>query len=82
LASSIQLVIPGRALRASPESITPVFTFCIHTLAQGVWIPGLRQEAHRGMTKVDWRVALRKFLNSNFKQPSAGVLAPPRELGF
>jgi hypothetical protein len=26
--------------------------------------------------------ALRKFLDSNFKQPSAFVLAPPRELGF
>jgi hypothetical protein len=26
--------------------------------------------------------ALRKFLISNFKQPSALVLAPPRELGF
>jgi hypothetical protein len=35
-------VIPGRALRANPESITPVFAFSIHTLAQGVWIPGLR----------------------------------------
>jgi hypothetical protein len=43
-------VIPGRALRANPESITPVFAFSIHTLAQGVWIPGLRQEAHPGMT--------------------------------
>jgi hypothetical protein len=26
--------------------------------------------------------ASRKFLNSNFKQPSACVLAPPRELAF
>ena len=26
--------------------------------------------------------ALRKFSDSNFKQPSAYVLAPPRELGF
>jgi hypothetical protein len=25
---------------------------------------------------------LRKFPNSNFKQPSACVLAPPREVGF
>ncbi|MEA2883800.1 MAG: hypothetical protein QOH32_3056, partial [Bradyrhizobium sp.] len=47
-----QFVIPGRALRASPESITPVFAFSIHTLAQGVWIPGLRQVAHPGMTNL------------------------------
>jgi hypothetical protein len=44
----------GRALRgpvgANPESITPVFAFSIQPLAQGVWIPGLRQEAHPGMT--------------------------------
>jgi hypothetical protein len=26
--------------------------------------------------------ALRKFPDSNFKQPSTRVLAPPRELGF
>jgi hypothetical protein len=26
--------------------------------------------------------ASRKFLNLNFKQPSALVLAPPREVGF
>jgi hypothetical protein len=25
---------------------------------------------------------LAKFLNSNFKQPSARILAPPREVGF
>ncbi|MEA2882441.1 MAG: hypothetical protein QOH32_1697, partial [Bradyrhizobium sp.] len=37
-------VIPGRALRASPESITPVFAFSIHTPTQGVWIPGSREE--------------------------------------
>jgi hypothetical protein len=46
----INAVIPGRALRANPESITPVFAFSIHMLAQGVWIPGLRQAAHPGMT--------------------------------
>jgi hypothetical protein len=39
------------AERASPESITPVFAFGIHTLAQGLWIPGLREVAHPGMTK-------------------------------
>jgi hypothetical protein len=43
-------VIPGRALRANPESITPVFAFGIHTLAQGVWIPGPREDACPGMT--------------------------------
>jgi hypothetical protein len=32
-------VIPGRALRANPES-----------RADNLWIPGLRQEAHPGMT--------------------------------
>jgi hypothetical protein len=37
-------VIAGRALRASPESITPVFVFGIYTPTQRVWIPGLRQE--------------------------------------
>jgi hypothetical protein len=44
--SAIKSVIPGRALRASPESITLVFAFNTHTPAQGVWIPGLRQVAH------------------------------------
>src|SRR3981081_4046854 len=43
-------VIPGRAAWREPESITPVFEFNIHTPAQGVWIPGLRQEAHPAMT--------------------------------
>jgi hypothetical protein len=38
------------ARSASPESITPVFAFSIQTSAQGVWIPGLREEAHPGMT--------------------------------
>jgi hypothetical protein len=45
-------VIPGRALRASLESIIPVFAFGIQTSAQGVWIPGLRQVAHPGMTAI------------------------------
>jgi hypothetical protein len=43
-------VIPGRALRANPESITPVFTFSIQPLARGVWIPGPREDACPGMT--------------------------------
>jgi hypothetical protein len=30
--------------------MTPVVEFSVHTPAQGVWIPGLRQEAHPGMT--------------------------------
>jgi hypothetical protein len=39
--------------------------------------PGVRR--NDGGVCVD---VLRKFLDSNFKQPSALVLAPPRELGF
>jgi hypothetical protein len=46
----IWLVIPGRASSRTRKSITPVFKFIIHTPAQGVWISGLRQEAHPGMT--------------------------------
>ena len=30
--------------------MTPVFTFSIQTRAQGIWITGLRQVAHPGMT--------------------------------
>jgi hypothetical protein len=40
----------ARVKRASPESITPVFAFNTQTRTLGVWIPGLRQEAHPGMT--------------------------------
>jgi hypothetical protein len=58
-------VIPGRALRASPESITPVFALSVQTLAQGVWIPGLRQVAHPGMTKGPSVIAARKSLRVN-----------------
>jgi hypothetical protein len=36
-----------------PESITPVWQFSIQTLAQGLWIPGLRQKAHPGMTIIE-----------------------------
>jgi len=46
----INAVIPGRALRANPESITTVFAFSIRPLAQGVWIPGPREDACPGMT--------------------------------
>jgi len=35
-----------------------------------------------GRQRSVYRRSLRKFPNSNFKQPSALVLAPPRELGF
>jgi hypothetical protein len=38
------------ALLREPESILPVFLFSIQTFPQGVWIPGLRQVAHPGMT--------------------------------
>jgi hypothetical protein len=32
------------AERASPESISPIFAFGIHTPTLGVWIPGSREE--------------------------------------
>src|SRR5437764_7928643 len=38
-------VIPGRALRASPESITTVFAFSAHTPARSVWALN-RSEEH------------------------------------
>jgi hypothetical protein len=39
------------ARRASPESMIPVVLFILPKLPQGVWIPGLRQAAHPGMTR-------------------------------
>jgi hypothetical protein len=38
-----------RLLAQARKSITPVFAFSIHRLAQGVWIPGSRY-ARPGMT--------------------------------
>ncbi len=66
----------------------------IHSLQWWLWIPGSREDARPGMTVwMDMRVkpaydAARvaapcaRFPDFDFKQPSAVVLAPPRELGF
>jgi hypothetical protein len=42
------IVIPGRAKQ---ESINPSVSFSAKSPPLGVWIPGLRQVAHPGMTK-------------------------------
>jgi hypothetical protein len=37
-------VIPGHREAMSPESITTVLAFGVHTLARSLWIPGSREE--------------------------------------
>jgi hypothetical protein len=39
--------------------------------------PGLRRDDAECVSRTS-----RKFSDANFKQPSARILAPPRELGF
>jgi hypothetical protein len=41
----------GASRSDEPGIHNPGVSFSTKTLAQGVWIPGLRQTAHPGMTK-------------------------------